>query len=90
MNDTQTENLCECERCGTFDTNAGTSCRRFEREGGFETGHMERLKGFFREHDVVFLLTDTRESRWLHTFLGRVTDTVVTNAVLGLDSWFVM
>jgi ubiquitin-like modifier-activating enzyme ATG7 len=51
---------------------------------------VKRLDQLIRETDVVFLLTDTRESRWLPTVMAGVHDKILINAALGLDSWLVM
>jgi ubiquitin-like modifier-activating enzyme ATG7 len=51
---------------------------------------VERLHELIEQSDAVFLLTDTRESRWLPTVIALATDTPLINSALGLDSWLVM
>uniref|UniRef100_A0A3B3YCV7 Ubiquitin-like modifier-activating enzyme ATG7 n=1 Tax=Poecilia mexicana TaxID=48701 RepID=A0A3B3YCV7_9TELE len=49
-----------------------------------------QLEKLISEHDVVFLLMDTRESRWLPTVIAASKRKLVVNAALGFDTFVVM
>uniref|UniRef100_A0A8D3ATE2 Ubiquitin-like modifier-activating enzyme ATG7 n=1 Tax=Scophthalmus maximus TaxID=52904 RepID=A0A8D3ATE2_SCOMX len=51
---------------------------------------VEQLEKLVSEHDVIFLLMDTRESRWLPTVIAASKRKLVVNAALGFDTFVVM
>ncbi|UZJ55215.1 hypothetical protein CBS101457_004535 [Exobasidium rhododendri] len=48
------------------------------------------LEDLMDEHDVVYLLMDSRESRWLPTVMGAVKGKLVMNTALGFDTFVAM
>ncbi|CAG8707544.1 14722_t:CDS:2, partial [Acaulospora colombiana] len=51
---------------------------------------VELLEKLIGEHDVVFLLMDSRESRWLPSVVAASKGKIVMNAALGFDTFVVM
>uniref|UniRef100_A0A6Q2XLE8 Ubiquitin-like modifier-activating enzyme ATG7 n=1 Tax=Esox lucius TaxID=8010 RepID=A0A6Q2XLE8_ESOLU len=51
---------------------------------------VEHLEKLISEHDVIFLLMDTRESRWLPTVIAASKRKLVVNSALGFDTFVVM
>ncbi|UJR31382.1 hypothetical protein I4U23_018876 [Adineta vaga] len=48
------------------------------------------LHDLIRQHDVIFLLTDSRESRWLPTVIASVEQKIVLCCAVGFDSYVII
>lgn len=51
---------------------------------------IDTLERLIQLHDVVFLLTDTRESRWLPCVMASAAGKLAISVALGFDTWLVM
>ena len=59
-------------------------------EEGVLERETDRLQKLISEHDVVYLLTDNRESRWLPTVIGQIEQKIVISVALGFDSYSIV
>ncbi|GMI43478.1 hypothetical protein TeGR_g6162 [Tetraparma gracilis] len=55
-----------------------------------EEADTKKLAGLIKSHTVTYLLTDTRESRWLPTVIASSENKPLINVALGLGSWVVV
>ena len=52
--------------------------------------NIQILETLVNRHDVIFLCTDNKESRWLPTIIALSANKPLVNLAVGFDSWVVM
>ena len=50
----------------------------------------EKLDQLIKDHDVIFLITDSRESRWLPTVLSAIHNKICMTVALGFETFLAM
>jgi len=50
----------------------------------------QELEDLIKDHDVIFLLLDSREARWLPTVLAIANNKLVITIAVGFDTFLVM
>lgn len=52
--------------------------------------NLNELEDLIKEHDAIFLLTDSRESRWLPTVMSLVHEKICLTVALGFETFLAM
>jgi ubiquitin-like modifier-activating enzyme ATG7 len=50
----------------------------------------DHLEALIQEHDAIFLLTDSRESRWIPTVMSMVHNKICLTIALGFETFLAM